>query len=466
MSPVRLAALEGVAVFGGVSAMTALWIHPLAAADTGRLVLELLLQVSVVSFWCIVSFYYHDLYDFQTVRNFETFVVCLMQSIGVAFILMAMSYMVLPDTNMPNGPFVSSVLVIVGVLIPLRAITYAIMRSRSGKDRLLLMGAGSLAGQLIREIQGRPDAGTVVGVVQDGATMAVPSEIPVFGPTDDMAHVIKSIRPNRIIVTLSERRGRLPVNELLDAQADGVRVQDGVEVYEHLAGKVALESLRPSNLLFSTDFRKSPLQVAVGRAISMAVAATGLIVTAPLMALFALAVKLESPGPVFFRQQRVGLRGRPFTLIKFRTMRMGNAASEWVGDNTSRITTMGRILRKFRLDELPQFLNILRGDMNLVGPRPHPVTNFQLFVERIPYYGLRATVRPGVTGWAQIRYGYANNLEEETEKMRYDLYYIKRLSLWFDLRILFDTVKVMLLGRGAVPVNSYRPAPSLAVRPH
>jgi lipopolysaccharide/colanic/teichoic acid biosynthesis glycosyltransferase len=147
-------------------------------------------------------------------------------------------------------------------------------------------------------------------------------------------------------------------------------------------------------------------------------------------------------------------------------MRMGNAASEWVGDNETRITTVGWLLRKFRLDELPQFLNILRGDMNLVGPRPHPVTNFQLFVERIPYYGLRATVRPGVTGWAQIRYGYANNLEEETEKMRYDLYYIKRLSLWFDLRILFDTVKVMLLGKGAVPVDTYRPAPSLAARPH
>jgi exopolysaccharide biosynthesis polyprenyl glycosylphosphotransferase len=466
MSPCRLAALEGVAVFGGVSAMTALWIHP-AAADTGRVVLELLLQASVLSFWCIVSFYYHDLYDFQAVRNFETFVVCLLQSLGVAFILMAMSYMLLPDTNMPNGPFVSSVLVIVGVLIPLRAITYAIMRSRSRTDRLLLMGAGPLASQLIREIQGRPDAGTVVGVVQDGGlATTVPGDVPVFGSADDMAKVIQSIRPNRIIVTLSERRGRLPVNELLEAQADGVRVQDGVEVYENLAGKVALESLRPSNLLFSSDFRKSPLQLAVGRAISVAVALTGLVATAPLMALFALAVKLESPGPVFFRQQRVGLRGRAFTLIKFRTMRVGSAASEWVGDNESRITTVGRILRKFRLDELPQFLNILKGDMNLVGPRPHPVSNFQLFVERIPYYGLRATVRPGVTGWAQIRYGYANNLEEETEKMRYDLYYIKRLSLWFDLRILFDTVKVMLLGKGAVPVDTYRPAPSLAVRPH
>ncbi len=459
-----LALLEGVAIFGGVLGMVALWADP-AAVDARWLAIEVLVQASVLSVWCIVSFYYNDLYDFHVVRDFDMFLVRLVQALGVAFILTAISYMVLPETNMANGPFVSSVLMIVGLLIPLRALCYSVVRSRSLIDRLLLVGVSPLSLNLIREIKSRPGAGTVVGVVEDGSSAGtLPAGIPVFQSTDDIAGIIRSVKPNRVIVTLAERRGRLPVNELLEAQAAGVRVEDGIAVYERLTGKVALESLRPSNLLFSSDFIKSSWPLFLGRFLSLVVAVVGGLVFAPLMALVALAIKLESAGPIFFRQERVGLRGRPFTLIKFRTMRDGRRTSEWAGDNEARITRVGRVLRKFRLDELPQFWNIARGDMNLVGPRPHPLSNFQLFMERIPYYGLRATVRPGLTGWAQIRFGYANNLEEETEKMRYDLYYIKRLSPGFDLRILFDTVKVTLLGRETGSIDAYRPATSLAAR--
>ena len=200
----------------------------------------------------------------------------------------------------------------------------------------------------------------------------------------------------------------------------------------------------------------------VGRALSLAVSVTGLITLAPLMAVIAVAIKLDSTGPVFFVQERAGLLGRAFKLIKFRTMReVLGPRSEWVRDNEARITRVGRWLRMFRLDELPQFINILRGDMNLVGPRPHPIANLALFRERIPYYWLRCAVPPGVTGWAQIRYGYANSLEEETEKMRYDLFYIKKMSWTFDLRILCDSVKVVCLGRGAGRSRSYGPEPSV-----
>ena len=179
-------------------------------------------------------------------------------------------------------------------------------------------------------------------------------------------------------------------------------------------------------------------------------AVVGLLALGVVIGLVALAIKADSRGPVFFVQERVGLHNVPFRLIKFRTMRPDDSdTSEWVADNGHRITRVGKVLRKFRLDELPQFLNVLRGDMNLVGPRPHPVSNFNLFMEQIPFYSLRSAVRPGVTGWAQVRYGYANNLKEETEKMRYDLYYVKHLSLWLDLRVLFDTIKVVLFGLGA-----------------
>src|SRR5438034_5131461 len=173
----------------------------------------------------------------------------------------------------------------------------------------------------------------------------------------------------------------------------------------------------------------------------------GIVALAPLLGLIALLIKLDSCGPVFFVQDRVGMSAKRFRLLKFRTMHLVDVPrSEWVCDNTERITRVGKWLRKFRLDELPQFVNVIRGDMNVVGPRPHPVSNFDLFTEKIPYYSLRSVVRPGITGWAQVRFGYANNLDEETEKMRYDLYYIKHLSVWFDVRILLDTVKIVLFG--------------------
>jgi lipopolysaccharide/colanic/teichoic acid biosynthesis glycosyltransferase len=174
------------------------------------------------------------------------------------------------------------------------------------------------------------------------------------------------------------------------------------------------------------------------------------VLLAPLLIAIGLLIKFDSRGPTFFVQERIGRNGIPFNLIKFRTMHPAdNRPSEWVQDNEGRITRVGKWLRRFRLDELPQLINVLRGEMNLIGPRPHPTSNQRTFVERIAYYGLRSMVRPGVTGWAQIRYGYANNLEEETEKMRYDLYYIKNQTVWLDIRILVETMLTMLMGDAA-----------------
>jgi lipopolysaccharide/colanic/teichoic acid biosynthesis glycosyltransferase len=250
----------------------------------------------------------------------------------------------------------------------------------------------------------------------------------------------------------------MPMDQFLEAAARGIFVEDGLQTYEYLTKKLAIETLRPSLLVFSAGFRGNRLQLALRRLTNLWIAATGIVLTAPLMALIALAIKLDSQCPVLFVQDRVGLLGRHFRLIKFCTMVPSERiTSDWVQDNEDRITRVGRWLRRYRLDELPQFVNILRGDMDLVGPRPHPVSNFALFADRIPYYVLRTSVRPGVTGWAQIRYRYANDLEEEIEKMRYDLYYIKHRSVWFDLRILLDTVKIVLFGRGSQTADADRP---------
>ena len=451
-----LALLEGVSLFVAVGAMILLWLHPLLTDWID--VLTVLSQAFGISFCCIVAFYYNDLYDFRVARNFAQFASRLMQSFGVAFILLAIFYTLLPETKLAGRPFVSSFLIIVGFLLPLRGISYAVMRSRPFIERVLILGTSPLASKVVQEIEMRPNAGyAIVGVVDDGAgSEGTFAGYPFYGPVARLAKIIDDVRPGRIIVTMAERRGRLPVDELLQGRVGGILVEDGVDTYERLTGKLAVEALTPSNLIFSKDFRKSQVDLAVARAVSLVTAVIGFLAFAPLFGLIALAIKLDSRGPIFFVQQRAGRSGRPFALIKFRTMlSAGVEMSEWVRDNSERVTRVGGWLRKFRLDELPQFLNMLRGDMNLVGPRPHPVSNYQLFLENIPYYALRSVVRPGVTGWAQVRYGYANDLQEEIEKMRYDLYYIKHLSLWFDLRILFDSVKVVLFGRGAKATDAY-----------
>ena len=455
MKPLLLALVEGVAVFGGVTTMTALW-RP-GGVDNLHLAVQVLLQALVLSVCCIVAFYYNDLYDLYIVRDFEMFLFRLAESLGVMFILTAFSYMALPDLNMANGPFVSSVLIIVGVLIPLRGATYTVMRHRF-RSRVIIVGSNDLVADLVLEARNRPNDGlTILGIVDDRVVgEATVFGVPVLGPITDISKILSEHRPNRIVVALSERRGRLPVRALLEAKARGVRIEEATQVYENLTGRMALESLMPSALIFDSGYWKSPPDLAIARAISMVVAAVGLVVTAPLMAAVAVIIKLDSDGPALFIQDRIGRLGRPFRLIKFRTMRVASGPhSEWVRQNQDRITRVGHWLRRFRLDELPQFINILRGDMNLVGPRPHPVANFGLFREHIPYYSIRCSIRPGATGWAQIRYGYANSLDEEIEKMRYDLFYIKRMSPLLDLRIVFDSVKTVMFGRGAQSAELY-----------
>ncbi|HEX2680206.1 MAG TPA: sugar transferase [Candidatus Dormibacteraeota bacterium] len=334
--------------------------------------------------------------------------------------------------------------VISGSFVPLGTIVSWLLRRRR-VERLLIVGTNPPARAVIEEIERQPNVRTIVGVVNGG--------------TENLGRAIETTRPNRIVVALAERRGHLPLSRLVESLARGIVVEDVTETYERLTGKLALEVLSAGSVIFSRDFRTSRLQRTLSRALSLLVSLIGLIVLAPVLGLIALLIRLDSRGPVFFLQERVGLFGRAFTLIKFCTMRPARRPnSEWEQDNRDRITRIGRWLRRFRLDELPQLANVLRGDMNLVGPRPHPVTNLEVLIlaarnlneisgDAIPYYSLRCSVRPGMTGWAQVRYHYANSLEEEMEKIRFDLYYIKHHSLWLDLRILFETLKTVLRGR-------------------
>jgi exopolysaccharide biosynthesis polyprenyl glycosylphosphotransferase len=401
----------------------------------------------------LLGLYYTGLYDFRRTRGYGEFVAGLPRSLAVALALMIPAYVALPERALGGRAWLIGLPIALAVLLLLRASAYPAMRRLAGRERVLVIGTEPLAAEIVDQIESRPDGGgVIVGVADDGvAPDGRPPRLGLLGPLEHLTKVIDQVQPDRIIVALSPRRGRLPVRALLEARTRSIVVEDGVDVYEQLTGKIALESLPAASAIFSRHFPVSRMALAFGRGLSLLVALGGLLLLGPLMLAIAVAVKLDSAGPVLFHQARLGRGGRPFILIKFRTMRPVDAAtSEWARDNAARITRVGEWLRKFRLDELPQFVNILRGDMNLIGPRPHPMSNVPLFWERIPYYPLRAVVRPGVTGWAQTRYGYANTLEEETEKMRYDLYYIKHRSVWLDLRILLDTVKVMVLGRDQI----------------
>jgi lipopolysaccharide/colanic/teichoic acid biosynthesis glycosyltransferase len=341
------------------------------------------------------------------------------------------------------------------------------------RERILVLGLTPLAERIIQETDACAGAcGSVVAVVDDlspgGECRTDP---PLLGPIARLSQIVDDVRPHRIVVALTERRGSTPIQALLEScLVRGILIEEAAQCVERLTGQLALESLNPTSIVYSGKFPPAALHQAVARAVSWLVAAVGFACSLPLFGLISIAIKLESEGPVLFVQPRVGLNGRPFNLMKFRTMRVTVAPhSEWAADNAARVTRVGKWLRALRLDELPQFVNILRGEMNLVGPRPHPVSNLELFTlvtrnlnettgTSVGYYHLRSMVRPGLTGWAQVRYQYANNLEEEIEKLRYDLYYVKHASIWLDLRILVDTCRVLFSGGLSDGVEIDRPA--------
>ncbi|RPH94743.1 MAG: exopolysaccharide biosynthesis polyprenyl glycosylphosphotransferase [Lysobacterales bacterium] len=325
------------------------------------------------------------------------------------------------------------------------------------KANTLILGAGPFIRDLLAEIERHPACRyRIAGVVAwEDMDEAGGCGYPVLGTVDHLHRIIQQHETQVIIVAPPDGSAKVTDRQLLEARVlHNVRVEHAQAVYEQVTGKLPLETFAPEDVIYSNDFQPNRTALMATRLLSLGFAGAGLILLAPLMLLIGLLIRIDSAGPVLFSQERSGLAGRPFKLLKFRTMEPAEEQqSEWEEDNVHRITRVGRWLRKCRLDELPQFFNILNGDMNIVGPRPHPSSNFELFVLaarntpesgiQIPYYSMRYSVRPGITGWAQVRYRYANNLNEEMEKLRFDLYYLKHYSLWLDIRILVETVTMI-----------------------
>ena len=408
-------------------------------------------RVVLVTALCELCFYYNDLYDLTLVHTRHELVVHVLQGTGAAAIALAFVSLLVPSLAPGSGTFITALGLLLVAVPAWRLAFLGLTGDRHLEDRILIVGTGPLAQSVARQIRTQHDFPyRVVGFVEaptaDGGGAA-----PVLGAPSDLQRMIDAYRVDRIVVAVADRRGHLPIQELLRAKLSGVSVEDAATTYERITGKILVDDLKPSWLIFSDGFEASRFTRFAKRTFDLVCAAIGFVLALPLMALTALAVRLDSPGPIFYCQERVGENGRLFTLCKFRSMRTDaeQGTPIWARDKDDRVTRVGRVIRLTRLDELPQFWNVLRGDMSFVGPRPERPFFVQQLEQAIPFYMARHAVKPGVTGWAQVKYRYGASVEDALEKLRYDLYYIKHRSLAFDVTILLDTVKGILARKGA-----------------
>ena len=413
-----------------------------------------LLRVAAVTASILLGFYFTDLYANTRVRNRTLLVqqVCLV--LGIAFLIQGVMAYINADWRLPRWTMMTGSAFCL-VVLPAWHIFYGhLLLSLFGAERVLFIGCSPVIRQIVERIQERPELGFVpIGYLNAEQGTAECTDFPCrpMGPIQKVRQVVAAARPARIVVGMSERRHQLPVYDLLDLSLSGVRIEESAALYEIAFGRICIHELRPSQLIFN-QFGPRNRNLLLRNGLNFLAAFLGVLMALPVMLVTALAVKLTSAGPVLFRQTRVGLNDRPFTLFKFRSMYVdaeAHTGAVWATQDDPRVTPLGRWLRRLRLDELPQLFNVLRGEMALVGPRPERPEFVQTLREQIPFYRQRHAVLPGITGWAQINYKYGNTLDDTVMKLEYDLYYIKHASLALDLYIMFHTVKTMLLQRGA-----------------
>lgn len=413
----------------------------------------ILWKAGIMAVVCQLSLYFNDFYDLTLVQSSRELVVRLLQSAGAAAILLAALYLVVPASNLGNGVVITSLTLVLAAVLVWRLVFNRVAGSRRLEERVLIVGTGSAARMVARQILVERDFGyRLIGFVDDLAGAEEEGRrTAVLGTPADIPRIVSRYDVSRIVVGLRDRRGRLPVEELMQAKLSGVRVEDAAATYERVSGKILIDTLRPSWLIFSDGFHVSRVTRVAKRVGDLLLASVGIVLAAPLALMTGLAIWLETGRPILYRQERVGENGRTFVLYKFRSMRTDaeTGTPVWARDDDDRVTRVGRVIRKTRLDEMPQLWNVLRGNMSFVGPRPERPFFVEQLTRQIPFYQQRHAVKPGVTGWAQIKYRYGASVEDAMEKLRYDLYYIKNLSIGFDVTIMFDTVKVILFGKGA-----------------
>jgi sugar transferase (PEP-CTERM system associated) len=388
-----------------------------------------------------LALHLRDIYSFRRASSNTQFFLRLAEALALASVLLSATYYTFPDLMIGRGIFAIT-LALVSVFLTLWHTLARVYRGARGPlTSVLIVGTGPLARDLVAEILRHPEMGIgITGFVDDDPCLVEERIVNprVLGLTADLTAVAARHRVDHIVVGLHDRRGRLPIGDLLSLKMRGVAIEDATSLYERISGKIAIQNLKPSWMIFNAGFEVSRRMLLQKRILSVVLSSALLILLAPLLLLILLVIRLESRGPALHRQQRVGMGGRVFILWKFRTTR----------EDAEDVTRVGMLLRRTRLDELPKLFNVLRGDMSLVGPRPERPPFVAELSAKIPFYNLRHAVKPGITGWAQINCEYGDSPSgDAVEKLQYELFYVKHVSLLLDLLILFQTVKLVLLNR-------------------
>jgi len=365
----------------------------------------------------------------------------------LALAIAALAY-VFPRLLMGNNAVVLGLLLVTAALFSWRMMYAWLSQKPYLRERVYVLGSGERAQRLVNGLRSRSELGVAVAGWSGNVEGAMTRE----AIASHLMELIREHRVHRVIVAIADRRGTLPVMEMLQLRLNGIKIEEATTWLEKISGRIEVDNLYPSWLIFADGFRFSAGFMLLRRLLAVLASAVLLLLVSPVIPLVMLAIKLDSRGPIFYRQHRVGLGGKVFYCYKFRTMRQdaeADTGATWALDDDPRITRCGKFLRTSRLDEIPQLWCVLKGDMSFVGPRPERPEFVEMLAKEIPFYGVRNAVRPGVTGWAQVRYKYGNTVEDAKEKLQFDLYYIKNMSLGLDLMIMFQTIKIVLLGRGA-----------------
>ncbi len=412
-------------------------------------------KAAFATLFCLGAFYLYDLYDFVIMHDRRELVLRLIQALGLAWMALALSFYAVPALMIGRGVSIISLALALMLMVCWRLSIHWLLGHPHIGERILIVGSGEMAVETAREALERRDAGyRIIGFTDNDPELLGKSLINprVIGLTNNLVEIVKRENVDRIVVAMGERRGQFPVEQLLQLSLSGdVFIEECATFYERVTGRVHLGMMRPSLMIFSGRGRQARLNSFTRVAMHRAVALVGAILSLPLAIITAILIKLDSKGPIFYRQERVGRNGHTFTLMKFRSMRMDaeKDGPVWAQTGDDRTTRVGRIIRRIRVDEIPQFWNILKGEMNFVGPRPERAHFIKQLAAEIPYYEQRHLIAPGLTGWAQIKYPYGASVEDARQKLQYDLYYIKNQSLLLDAAILFETIKTIIFSRGA-----------------
>jgi sugar transferase (PEP-CTERM system associated) len=433
--------------------LSAAWRLGLGSLSFGVLIWQAVVIAGVLQ----ICLHYCDLYDPRTLSDRRDLLIGLLRALGAASVVLALLYLWLPGLVIGRGVFMIASVLIIALVAGWRIAFDWLSIYVAPAERLLIVGTSAAAVALARELfERRGELGVhLVGFVDsDPARVGAPMINPgIIGTVDQIPSIVREQHVDRVVVSLADARGKLPMDRLLDMKINsGVRFDHLASVYEQYTGKIAVENLRPSWLIFSEGFHKSRSLSLFKRLSDIVFAGIGLLLAGPIMLLVAGAVRLSSSGPALYSQQRVGQDGCVFTIYKFRSMRADAEAGTgpvWSTQGDPRVTTVGRFIRRTRLDELPQLWNVLAGTMSIVGPRPERPEFVAELTQQIPFYGQRHVVRPGLTGWAQVRHAYGASVDDAMQKFQYELFYIKHMSMPFDLFIILETVKTVLVRGGS-----------------